>query len=169
MNITEVLAYHGSPQPYDTGPRKPGIAQPRFRAVHGGSNSHTFGPYQSTRWGTFFTDNPEFAKLYGVSREYNLNLSNTIDLELYGGEMISKFAQSLDAHNPDQREMWIAATYNRHVWQMFEDELGQYFTKFLRRLGYDSARFTEYSDDDHGNEFESHTTVVFNPSRIGQP
>jgi hypothetical protein len=158
MKIVEVVqAYHGS-----------AIEPSRFRAAHGGSNSHTFGPYQSTRWGTFFTDNPEFARLYGTSREYRLNLQNTVDLDLYGGEILSKFSQTLDAHDPSQRDMWIAVTYNRKIWHMFEDEVGYAFTRFLRRLGYDSARFTEYNEDDDGNELMSHTIVVFNPTRIGR-
>lgn len=153
MKIAEIVAYHGSK------------TEPRFRAAHAGSNSHTFGPYQSTRWGTFFTDNPEFAKLYGTSREYRLNLSNTIDLDLHGGEILSKFAQTLDAHDPDQRDMWIATTYNRQIWQMFEDEVGQAFTRFLRRQGFDSASFTE-DNEEKGEWIESHSTVVFNPRRI---
>jgi hypothetical protein len=156
MKIIEVVqAYHGS-----------AIEPSRFRAAHGGSNSHTFGPYQSTRWGTFFTDNPEFARLYGTSREYRLNLRNTVDLD--HEDIRHQFAKTLDAFDPAQRDLWIAATYSRHIWSMFEDRVGYAFTRFLRRLGYDSARFTEYNEDDDGNELMSHTIVVFNPTRIGR-
>jgi hypothetical protein len=52
------------------------------------------------------------------------------------------------------------------VWATFEDELGKHFVEYLLGQGYDSARFTEYNEDDEGRELESETIVVLEPNKI---
>lgn len=47
----------------------------------------------------------------------------------------------------------------------FEKEIREWFVKFLKYEGYDSAKFVE----DHefgGKKYDSETIVVFNPSKI---
>lgn len=70
--IQEIKAYHGS----YTGHKA-------FDVKHTGHNSHTFGEYDNTRHGTFFSLNPEFAALYGDDMEYELLINNTVDLDNY--------------------------------------------------------------------------------------
>jgi hypothetical protein len=52
-----------------------------------------------------------------------------------------------------------------HIWELFEDELGERFTKYLKKHGYDSAKFTEYADN-NGEEIKSNTIVVLNKNLI---
>ena len=70
MHLDELLeairAYHGS-----------GAPNVEFTMPHTGTNSHTFGSYQSERWGAFFSDNPNFSKMYGNVAEYILNINHT--------------------------------------------------------------------------------------------
>lgn len=151
-----VLAYHGST-----------MDNPTFDSHHTGHNSHTFGAYESTRHGIFFTDDPEFAALYGKVGRYRLNIHHTLDLE-NDNNAIWDFVQSIDPFGPD-RNLWIEARgimYDSKYWPLFEDEVGERFVAFLRERGYDSASFHEYNEDDNGQEHESHTIVVFDPQLV---
>jgi hypothetical protein len=49
---------------------------------------------------------------------------------------------------------------------LFEDEIGERFTAYLKKLGYDSASFVEYLADDDGVEHRSHSIIVLDPSLI---
>jgi hypothetical protein len=153
-----VRAYHGS-----------GHANPVFIMGHTGNNSHTFGSYQSQRWGVFFTDNPDFARMYGNVAAYDLDLHKTLDCE-NDNNAIWNFVQSFDPHDPEQRNTWLdarAIMHSNHYWQLFEDEVGERFVAYLRELGFDSAMFVEYNvDDNDGDERRSHTIVVLDPSLI---
>lgn len=156
MRLCEAItAYHGSSE-----------GEPVFAASHTGNNSHTFGSYQSTRHGIFFTDNPQFAALYGKVTRYRLNLRHTLDLE-NDNNTVWDFVQSLDPHSPE-RDLWLTAReimFRDKYWQLFEDEVGERFVPFLQQRGYDSATFTEYHDE-NGEEFKSKTIVVFDPRLI---
>lgn len=157
MRITEITAYHGS-QPRDT---------TGFALSHRGVNSHTFGEYESDRHGVFFTTNPEFAKLYGDVEQYELMVTNTIDLD----DRNTDFADFVDQLMDQDRNLGLEARdvlqYGKgKVWATFEDELGKHFVEYLLGQGYDSARFTEYNEDDEGRELESETIVVLEPNKI---
>jgi hypothetical protein len=43
--LESVIAYHGTKTPNS-----------RFKSTHTGNNSHTFGAYNSTRYGVFFSE-----------------------------------------------------------------------------------------------------------------
>jgi ADP-Ribosyltransferase in polyvalent proteins len=164
INLVEetVTAYHGSQ-----------VSQPEFKMGHTGNNSHTFGAYTSTRWGVFFTNNPDFARMYGEVGQYTLNLSNTLNLGTDNGNTLYYFIQTLDAHDPQERPIWLEAMAvwrgrDARYWQAFEEEVGERFVAYLKEQGYDSATFYETNEDDHGNEVESQTIVVFDPSKISR-
>lgn len=154
--LTEIDAYHGSSE-----------TEPVFGASHTGNNSHTFGAYQSTRHGIFFSGNKKFAALYGKVGRYRLNVKHTVDLE-NDHNAIYNFVHSLDAFDPDERQLFLdarAMMYDNHYWQLFEDEVGERFVAYLTAHGFDSAAFRE-SNSEGGTEFESRTTVVFDPKKI---
>lgn len=155
MKISELKAYHGSSNDHQS-----------FDTKHTGNNSHTFGYYQSERHGVFFTLNPEFAALYGDVIEYELNITNTYNMD-EATEILSQFYEYLDDKDSelftDVRDMLYS---NAKSWSFFEDEVGEEFVKYLKSLGFDSATFVEYNEDDSGDEIKSQTIVVFNPSKI---
>lgn len=149
-----VRAYHGT--------RSPDV---KFQMGHTGQNAHTFGDYTSTRYGAFFTDNPDFARMYGDVGEYVLDIKNTANLDgREGHALYTEFVDTIDAF--DERDLWLAATNTHHTWQMFEGDLGRRFVAFLMKLGYDSATFEEYNEDDNGTEQKSQTIVVLVPRLI---
>lgn len=161
INILEsVRAYHGSSQ-----------TKPTFILGHTGHNSYTFGSYNSQRWGAFFSDNPDFARMYGNVGEYDLNISHTANFD-NNNNIIWEFIQSLDAFDPNERPIWLEARCSffganpPRYWQFFEDEVGERFVAFLREHGYDSAVFEEYNEDDDGETHKSHTIVVLDPGLI---
>lgn len=161
--------YHGSRQDHG------------FEDSHTGDNSHTFGEYQSKRYGTFFSDSKEFAALYGDVKSYKISPKKTWGVagdETYlNGNVIAQFVSyHLDPHNeaPDQdRDLGLGARSvmwgDIQFWNLFEDELGEAFTKWLRKAGYDSVVFEEYHEDDDGNEIGGTTLVVLDRSIIGGP
>lgn len=156
MLLRELKAYHGS--------NRDSVG---FDVSHTGDNSHTFGEYKSTRYGTFFTDNKKVASEYGIPLEYELNINNTLKLDSKEGmEILWKFIELMMESN---REVYLDASnvYSGHwsLWQLFEEDLGKHFTEFLSREGFDSVAFEEETTS--GDDFiEGRTTVVFNPSRI---
>jgi hypothetical protein len=149
-----VVGYHGSR-----------AGDPVFKIGHSGNNAHTFGAYDSQRYGAFFSDNPKFAALYGNVKKYVLNIHDTADLNT--PYICQEFMESLDPFDPVDRPCWAVVQHaTKQTWQLFEDELGERFTKFLLDNGYDSATFTEYNEDPEGNEFKSNTIVVLKPELI---
>lgn len=161
MNIRDIMTiletvrvFHGSSD-----------NDPVFRIGHVGKNSHTFGHYESQRWGVFFTDNPDFASMYGAVKTYDLNLKRTADLDGRNGQLLySEFVDTIDAF--EERNLWLAATNTHHTWQMFEGDLGKRFFQFLKKKKFDSATFTEFNENDDGEEIQSQTIVVFDPNLI---
>jgi hypothetical protein len=156
-NISETTyGYHGSSE-----------NNPLFTKSHTGDNQHTFGSYGSTRHGSFFSDNPNFSAIYGSVKKYALNINHTIDLD-NDNNVLWDFVQSFDAHGHD-RDVWLSARsamFNNKYWQFFEDVVGERFVPFLQNLGYDSATFNEWLEDDNGTEQQSKTVVVFDPKNI---
>lgn len=152
-----IKAYHGSSNGHAA-----------FSATHTGINSHTFGEYHSIRHGIFVATNPHFSAMYGDVQEYNLNISNTLDLDNETNP-IFYFMESLDPFGPE-REIWIDTRTifhgNRPVWHLFDDELGERFVKHLITQGYDSAMFTETTTDDDDEEITTQTIVVFDPNDV---
>lgn len=154
-DLLELKAYHGS-----------GNEHSAFDTKHTGHNSHTFGAYDSTRHGIFFTTTPEFASMYGDVHEYDLDINNTADLD--NSNVMYDFVNShLDAH--EDRNIWSDARgilYSDTAWGIFEDEVGERFVAYLKQEGYDSATFEEYNTDDDDVEHKSNTIVVLNPSKV---
>jgi len=166
MRIHEILTeatvtvYHGSQ-----------MDNPNFVLGHTGENSTTFGSYNSTRWGVFFTDNIDFARMYGKVNSYNITINNTLDLDKeQATDVIYEFSETLDPHNQEERPIWLdVGNVLRgywQKWQLFEEDLGEVFVSYLQSNGFDSAKFTEYNKDDNDIEHKSNTIVVFNPSNI---
>jgi hypothetical protein len=152
-----IIGYHGS-----------STNDPTFAATHTGNNSHTFGAYTSDRTGVFFTDNPEFAAMYGDIQKYSLAIEEPCT---NCGEWAFKFAMSLDAFSPDERPLWIdltgiARSGDNQLWALFEDDVGRAFVPWLIEHGFDSAQFEEWNEDDNGIDHKSITTVVFDPTNI---
>jgi len=159
MRLDELIAYNGRKNPDN-----PILSQ------HTGDNSTTFGAYKSTRYGAFFTNNPEFAKLYGEVREYDIDDSDIVNYELLN-DLASAYASSLDYHDPDIREIalsigYIAGNTQADEWGLFEDEIGEHFVPWLKNHGYTGAQFFEYHEGYDGKELKSLTTVVFDLSII---
>jgi hypothetical protein len=160
IRLTEnIIAYHGSSSD-----------NPTFAASHTGNNSHTFGAYTSNRTGVFFSDNSEFAAMYGDIKKYSLAIENPCT---DCGEWAFRFSMTLDAHSPDERPLWIDLTGivrsgDNQLWALFEDDVGKAFVPWLIQQGFDSAQFNEWNEDDDGNDHESNTTVVFDPNNINQ-
>jgi hypothetical protein len=151
-----IIGYHGSSE-----------SSPVFARTHTGHNSHTFGAYDSNRTGAFFTDNPEFAAMYGVVGKYRLLVKNTcIDCL----EQAYDFSETLDAFSPAERSLWLDIRRIRttgKVWQLFENDIGEAFVRWLIEQGFDSAQFDDWTDEDEdGVEHDSVTTVVFDPTNI---
>lgn len=158
VKLAEIIAYHGRKNPNG-----------KFTKTHAGSNTNTFGSFKSTRYGTFFSDNPKFSELYGHVRKYEIDDSNIVGPELLN-ELASKAAKELDYNDPDQKELatsigYIAGSSNGNEWELFEDELGEYFVPWLIKHGYSGAQFVEYNDGPDG-KIRSLTTVVFDPKII---
>jgi len=158
---TTAVVYHGSQQD-----------EPIFTHTHVGHNSTVFGSYDVTRYGTFFSNNPQFSALYGKVGKYQVELGQVLEEEMIL-EQLFRYGMTLDAHGPE-REHWLnvsGITRHGRPWQAFDEEIGQRFVPYLIEQGYDSAQFTE--DHEHVIEpkgipvwIESLTTVVFDPSRI---
>lgn len=155
MRIDEIIAYHGSRPRETTG----------FSLSHRGLNTHTFGEYESDRYGVFFTTNPEFAELYGDVEKYELMINNTINLD-----QRHDFSDFINAMIEKDRNTGLEAREVLHrgkpVWMAFENDLGKHFVDYLLQQGFDSATFTESNENNDGKEIESQTIVVLEPNKI---
>lgn len=142
---------------------------PQFVIGHQGNNSSTIGgDYSSKRYGVFLTDNPEFARLYGTVGEYQINARNILRERDIENEVYS-FIDTLDPFG-DDRDVWLSAREvamgHWSAWQLFENELGERFTRYLLDQGYDAVEFQESNESDDGVDVESKTTVVLDPSLV---
>jgi hypothetical protein len=140
----------------------------RFIIGHGGKNSHTFGSYESKRYGVFFTDNKEFAEIYGEPKKFVLNIKKTLDLDDGGSQnLLYRFYEIVSRIDRNMRFTVSHILNYGPKWELFEEDIGKLFYKFLRKNGYDSAKFVESHDID-GEEVLSETTVVFDLYKIRQ-
>jgi hypothetical protein len=157
--MEQITAFHGSQ-----------MDNPEFRIGHTGENSHTFGHYDSTRHGVFFSNNPEFAAMYGSVKQYDLNINSTYVADRRR-ELIYDFVDTLDAFSEQERSIFLnarnIASGSWPLWHLFEDELGARFVAFMVGQGYDSMSFEEANENDDGDEIESTTIVVFDPGLVG--
>ena len=146
-----MVYYHGTNTPHDLSQSYP---------ITESIISTTFGEFPVTRHGLFLSDNPAFAAQYGstvttIDIEAPMNTARIDDI------LTDEFIGSIDAFT--ERELWLAAKYAAHTWQLFDDELGTRFVSFLRSKGYDSAEFTDCVDTDDG-ELCATTLVILEPS-----
>jgi len=159
MKIFEILAYHG---------RKSGVKG--FDISHTGQNSTAFSDYSSTRWGSFFTTNPEFANIYGSVDQYDLQISKTARLSSALLSSFYDYVESLYKNEQLEKNTFLDIQEiiggDWDIWQLFEEKTGELFVKWLISKGYDSARYQEFLENDDGEEIGSDTIVVFNPSLI---
>ena len=140
----------------------------RFIIGHGGKNSHTFGSYESKRYGVFFTDNEKFAEIYGEPKKFVLNIKKTLDLDDNDSQnFLYKFYEIVSRIDRNMRFTVSHILNYGPKWQLFEDDIGKLFYKFLRKNGYDSAKFVESHDVD-GEEVLSETIVVLDLYKIRQ-
>jgi hypothetical protein len=104
--------------------------------------------------------------MYGTVQKYRLNVSKTLDLD-NDNNFVWNLYQSVDAF--EERDLWLGLkriVNGSPSCHLFEEELGAFFTKHLLDLGYDSATFEEYGEDDDGTEHRSRTIVVLDPAKI---
>lgn len=152
MNLHEIFRYHGSEDEY-----------PIFYLGHTGKNSHTFGDYESTRYGAFFTDNPDVAKQYGNVKQYEIDPSNVIDLD-ENNNIIYDFVQYLSDIDEYRNEFLDARGImygDFSTWHLFEDNVGKLFIRYLKKLNIDAVSFSEYIGEELSN-----TIVVIDMSKI---
>ena len=133
----------------------------KFVIGHKGHNSHTFGEYNSTRYGVFFTKNKKFAMIYGEPDKYELHVKKVANLDK--SDIIDQF---LDKLRDDKPGLYQTARYLRQTWAYFEDEVGKEFFTFLRSKGYDCATFEEYTPDENGKDVKSQTYVLLDLHRV---
>ena len=82
-----------------------------------------FGIVKTTRHGIFLTDNMDFAKEYGTRViRIKSTLQNTANIN---DNLRYEFISSIDPWN--ERDLWIAAKYAQHIWQLFDGEVGSRF------------------------------------------
>lgn len=147
-----IKVYHGSRNDHG-----------RFKIGHTGNNSHTFGDYDSTRYGVFFSNNPKISAIYGDVDTYDLSVSKKELIDLDKSEIIPEFIDYLG--EKDSAE-WQNAKHIREVWQFFEGETGKEFHQFLVSKGYKAAVFEEYINDENGKEHKSKTYVLLDLHRV---
>lgn len=152
LREAKVRVYHGSRNNHG-----------RFTIPHRGENSHTFGNYDSKRYGVFFTKNKKFAMIYGDVDEYELHLRKVADLDSKKDNIIDNFLGYLKKNN---YELYRKRESIRQTWEYFENDIGKEFFKYLRSKGYDGARFVEFLVDDKGKEQKSITYVLLDLSRV---
>ncbi|MFA5491143.1 MAG: hypothetical protein WC284_18335 [Candidimonas sp.] len=128
-----------------------------------GRNYHTFGDHEVERWGVFFTDNPSFAAMYGDVKKFIINPSSTflLDGSAKSQRMIWNFIDQIE-----DAGIKFDAKNVHHDWQLFDEDVGEEFYKFLKSQGYDSVKFVEYNNDDDGVEQESNTYVMYDLNKI---
>lgn len=161
MKVSEILAYHGSQPRATTG----------FALSHTGHVSSEFAQYTTQRWGVFFTNNPQYAALYGDVEQYELLIAHTADLDQQRvfHDLVGRFVDlMLDTDTGVAASARQILQGHWSVWQLFELDVGRQFVSFLLNEGYDSATYTEYTVDHDDVEHESLTTVVLRPHLIVQ-
>jgi hypothetical protein len=127
-------------------------------------NSTVLGEYGTTRHGLFLTDNPEVAKSYGDNLlKVNIKIKKLANLD---GNIPywEDFVDTIDAFK--ERDLWLQTKGVRHQWQHFENKLGERFTEYLKKKGFDGAMFDEYTTNALGGEISGKTHVVFDKSAL---
>lgn len=149
-NIFEDVRWHGSRNNHAA-----------FDTSHTGHNSHTFGHYNTTRYGIFFTDNEDFSKIYGEPKQYELTVKNTYSIEL--NDYLDSIMKDAGIDNNFRNNVFNGSV---NLWELFDDYEGEMFVQELKNRGYDSAEYTEWLEDDDGIEHKSNTVVVFSPANV---
>lgn len=137
----------------------------RFEKTHIGINSTVLGIYETTRYGAFFSDNPEFSKMYGEVRQYEIQIppSKIIDLD-NNPNFIWNFTHNwVKDRHPD---LYQDAKYTTEIWMFFDEPLGEAFIEYLSEQGYKAASFEEWTINDAGVEIHGNSMVVFDPGAV---
>lgn len=156
--LTEgIKVYHGSRNGHG-----------RFVIGHTGDNSHTFGSYQSTRYGVFFSSSKQYSALYGEVEPYELSLrpKEIVDLDKGDAEYGAFTMFNRAWRNGEFPDLSTDPRFVSDTWQFFEDDLGEVFHKWLMDQGFKAAKFTEYMEDDNGRELKGTTYVLFDLHRV---
>lgn len=157
MRLSEILnenikVYHGSRSEHG-----------RFKIGHTGHNAHTFGNYDSKRYGVFFTNNQKIAAIYGDVDTYDLSLTKKEIADLDNTKILDDFIDYLGDIDNDE---WQNARSIRQTWQFFDGDVGKEFHRYLIKKGYKAAVFEEFINDDNGKEHRSKTYVLLDLHRV---
>lgn len=138
--------YHGSKNTFDFFEKKIGTI------------SNFLGNEEVNREGFFFTTNKSFASEFGDVTEWELDISNTLDLS--GGFVDDKIIKLFVDDGWNEKFLINLSTEN--VWEIFDGEIGKSFKETVNKLGYDSVSLSEL---DSNSEMVS-SIVVFDSKKI---
>jgi hypothetical protein len=144
------IKYHGSRSsaPFDV-----------FNTKSNSINSTTLGDVETVRHGAFVSDKPAFAEQFGEVSKWDVKPKKTA---VINDDLKARFLDTLSPF--DERDLWLQAKYSREPWGMFEGDLGERFSQWLKYQGFDSAKFKEYTSNKVGKEIGGTTTVILDPS-----
>lgn len=159
MRATELLegikVYHGSKNGHG-----------KFEIGHQGNNSHTFGEYNSTRYGVFFTNNPKFAAIYGDVDTYDLSLSKKDIINLDDNPNFLYYFVNDFMKDYENGDYFQDARHLQYTWQYFDGEVGAAFAQYVKEKGFKAATFEEENEDDNGKNQRSKTLVLYDLHRV---
>lgn len=141
--------YHGSKNKFD------------FFEKRMGKNSTFLGDEEVLREGHFFTTNKNFASEFGNVTEWELDISNTLDLSagFIDEDIVKLFVD--DGWN----EKFLINLATENVWEILDGENGKNFKSTITKIGYDSVKLSELNlNGDLVNSI-----VVFNANKIKKP
>lgn len=155
MKIQELLkeyvtAYHGAKE---HGERK---------IPHDGSNSTLFGNYSSKRYGIFLSASPEYARQYGDVLPYAIGVPENQIVDLNKSGLIGKFIDWAEENDLRHVIFFYRNQFNE-TWELFEDEIGYEFYRFVKEKGIKVVKFKESLPTDSG-KMHGTTYVVFDVS-----
>lgn len=147
-SIVPKMVYHGTKQKFDAFKRTKGTVS-------------TFISLEEVdRYGFFFTDNIKFASEFtprdGVIIAAHINMKHPLDLNDGSMEDFERLAKT--GYN-------VKAIYSRHpsdMWELFDNEEGQFFIEKLKEAGFDGVIMLE--PDDSGRY--QNTYVVLDTNQI---
>jgi hypothetical protein len=146
-----VIRYHGGNDIFD-------VFNVKSKSVN---DMGLLGDVPTERHGAFVTNKPNFAAEYGNVTKWDVKPKNTAKIN---DSLRDEFLETLDPFGAE-RDLWLRAKYgSKQDWLLFEDDLGQRFTDFLKSKGFDSAMFNESIPTKTGKEVSGQTTVILDPS-----
>ena len=157
---TPRVMYHATRSDFDT-----------FEAGRKTKNATTFGSYDTTRAGIFFSPDSEFAEEYAKDSK---NGKPSVGANVIPTYLNIKFPLRLDGEGVNQLDddarqefekeginpRWFNSV--QHSWELFDDEDGKQFVDAAKKIGYDGAIIQEEGADGEAHE----VWVAFDPNQI---